>query len=70
MYWLSKLRNVDRDTPLNSGFMSQFLDDPLPIQRICYMDPISKSPTDNTVVKETMIRTLNVAKETLDNTIQ
>ena len=28
------------------------------------MDPISKSPTNNEVVRETMIRTMNIAKET------
>ena len=28
------------------------------------MDPISSSPTNNNVVKETMTRTMNVAKET------
>ena len=28
------------------------------------MDPIPKSPTNNDVVRETMVRTLNVAKET------
>ena len=44
--------------------MSQYISDPLPIQRICYMDPIPKPPTDNAVVRETMIHTMNVAKET------
>ncbi len=38
--------------------------DLLPLQRICYMDPISRSPANNDVVRETMIRTNNVAKET------
>ena len=42
----------------------KFVKDPLPLQRIYYIDPISKSPTDNAVVKETMVRTMNVAKET------
>ncbi|ESO95159.1 hypothetical protein LOTGIDRAFT_160925 [Lottia gigantea] len=41
-----------------------YIKDVLPMQRICYMDPISRSPTNNDVVKETMIRTMNVARET------
>ena len=51
-------------TPLHAGFMSNYIKDPLPVQRICYMDPIATSPTNNDVVKETMIRTINVARET------
>ena len=62
LYWFWKMR--DSNTPLYAGFVSKYVKDPLPIQRICYMDPIPKSPTNNEVVKETMIRTLNVAKET------
>lgn len=59
-FYLSMKDNL----PLYAGYMSQQIEDPLPLQRICYMDPISKSPTNNDVVKETMIRTINVAKET------
>lgn len=44
--------------------MSKYIEDPLPLQRICYMDPISRSPTNNDVVRETMTRTMNVANET------
>ena len=33
------------------------------MQKICYMDPIQKSPISNDVVRETMIRIPNVAKE-------
>jgi len=62
MYWFWKLR--EGNTPLHAGFMSKYIQDPLPLQRVCYMDPISKSPTNNDVVRETMIRTLNIAKET------
>ncbi|KAK4318063.1 hypothetical protein Pmani_010910 [Petrolisthes manimaculis] len=62
LYWFWELRKGK--TPLYAGFMSQYASDPLPIQRICYMDPIPKSPTDNAVVRETMICTMNVAKET------
>jgi hypothetical protein len=64
-YWLWQVKFGE--TPLYAGFISKFVNDPLPLQRICYMDPISKSPTDNAdnaVVKETMIRTLNIARET------
>ena len=52
-YWFLKLRHGN--IPLHAGFMSSFINDPLPIQRICYMDPIFQSPTNNDVVKETMI---------------
>ena len=62
LYWMTRLK--DGNTPLHAGFMSQFVKDSLPIQRICYMDPISRSPTNNDVVRETMVRTLNVAAET------
>ena len=62
LYWFWKLG--DGDTPMHSGFMSKIMEDTLPLQRICYMDPISRSPTNNDVVRETMIRTINVAKET------
>ena len=62
LYWLWELEKGK--APLYTGFMSQYISDPLPIQRICYMDPIPKSPTDNAVVRETMIHTMNVAKET------
>ena len=60
--WLWQVRQGE--TPLYAGFISKFVNDPLPLQRICYMDPLPKSPTDNAVVKETMKRTLNVARET------
>lgn len=33
------------------------------MQKICYMEPIQKAPTSNDVVREIMIRILNVAKE-------
>jgi hypothetical protein len=61
-YWFSRIRQGS--VPLHDGFVSKFIMDPLPLQQICYMDPISSSPTKNEVVKETMIRTMNVAKET------
>ena len=49
-----------------AGFMSKHIkdQDPLPLHRICYMDPISRSTTNNDAVEETMIRTMSVAKET------
>ena len=50
--------------PRFSGLYSQFVEDALPHQKICYMDQISASPTRNDVVRETMMRSLNVAKET------
>ena len=60
--WFWKLS--ESSVPLHAGFMSNYIRDPLPMQKICYMDPIPKSPTSNDVVRETMIRTPNVAKET------
>ena len=62
LFWFLKLR--EGNTPLHAGFMSKFIEDPLPLQRISYMDPISRSPTNNDVVRETMMRTISVAKET------
>ena len=62
LYWFIKLS--DGNTPLHAGFINKFAKDPLPLQKICYMDPISRSPTNNDVVRETMVRTMNVAKET------
>ena len=53
----------DDNVPLHDGFISRYIKDPLPFQRICYMDPIRSSPTRNDVVKETMIRTIKVAQE-------
>ena len=51
-------------TPLHTGFFSKFPSDGLPQTEIAYMDPICLPPTRNDVVKETMIRSLKVAKET------
>ena len=62
LYWFWNL--IRGNSPLYAGFMSKYIEDALPLQRICYMDPISRSPTNNDVVKETMIRTMNVANET------
>lgn len=63
LYWFWMIREDSKNLPMHAGFMSQFVKDPLPVHTICYMDPISSSPTNNDVVRETMIRTLNVAKE-------
>ena len=62
LYCLWKLMN-EHDVPLHAGFISHYVEYLLPLQRICYMDPIHSSPTRNDVVKETMIRTINVAQE-------
>lgn len=63
LYWFWKLMNED-NVPLHAGFVSGYIKDLLPLQRICYMDPIPCSPTRNDVVKETMMRTMKVAQET------
>ena len=62
LYWLHLSR--EKDVALHAGFISNLVTDRLPLQRICYMDPISSSPTNNDVVRETMVRTINVARET------
>lgn len=62
-YWLLQ-SGVDKPLPLFPGFYSQFVHDDLPKQKIWYMDPISASPTRNDVVRETMLRSMNVAVET------
>ena len=62
-YWLLQSK-VDKPLPLFPGFYSQFVHDDLPKQKIWYMDPISASPTRNDVVRETMLRSMNVAIET------
>lgn len=62
LYWFWRLR--EGNTPLYAGFISQYVKDILPLQRICYMDPIPRSPTNNDVVRETMVRSMSVAKET------
>ena len=61
-YWLWRLR--ERKTPLYAGFISRYVEEILPLQRICYMDPIPRSPTNNDVVRETMVRTMTVAEDT------
>ena len=38
--------------PLCASFMSKYIEDPLPLQLIFYMDPISRSPTNNDVVRD------------------
>ena len=65
LYWLLRLKQCS--LPLYAGFISNYVTDSLPLQRICFMDPISNSPTRNDVVRETMIRTITVAEETGQN---
>ena len=60
-YWFWSSR--DRKLPLHAGFISTYTKDFLPVHRIAYMDTICRSPTDNAVVRETMIRSMNVAEE-------
>ena len=49
--------------PLYAGFISQFIVDDLPLQRLCYNDVIFRSPTNNDVVRKTIVRTLKIASE-------
>ena len=63
--WL--VQSVKQALPLFNGYFSQFVTDVRPRSLVAYMDPISEPPTKNDVVQETMIRSLNVAKETNQN---
>ena len=58
--WLASLMYDPQ--PLIAGFYSKFIIDNLPQQTVCYMDPIAQPPTQNNIVKETMTRTLSVAR--------
>ena len=60
-FWFVK--GIHEHLPLYAGFISQFIVDYLPVQRLCYNDPISRSPTSSDVVRETMVRTLKIAQE-------
>ena len=61
-YWLMMSQVMPQ--PLFVGFFSQFVQDDLPKQIICYMDPIPHSPTGKNIVRETMKRSMKVANET------
>ena len=62
LLWLIQARC--KEVPMFNGFFSKFVNDPLPLTVIGYMDPISQSPTRNDVVRETMARSMTVAHET------
>ena len=47
---------------MNQDFNSLFVNDPLPLQKITYLDPILESPTQNSVVKETLFRSLKLVE--------
>ena len=47
---------------MNQDFNSLFVNDPLPLQKITYLDPILESPTQNSVVKETLFRSFKLAE--------
>ena len=55
------MKGVNENLPLHAGFISQFVVDPLPLQRLCYNDPISRSSTNNDVVRESSVRALKIA---------
>ena len=61
LLWL--MQSTVCNMPLYNGFYSNYVQDSLPKTVITYMDPILKSPTNNDVVQETMLRTLKVASE-------
>ena len=55
------MKGVNENLPLHAGFISQFVVDSLPLQRLCYNDPTSRSSTNNDVVRETAVRALKIA---------
>ena len=57
------LCSVFNDTPMWRGWNSQFAVDSLPKQTVHYMENIQLPPTRLDVVKDTLIRTQQVAKE-------
>lgn len=59
--WL--LQSARQELPLFTRFCSLLVTESLPQNVITYMDPISKPPTINDVVHETMICSTKVANE-------
>ena len=59
--WL--IQSFNKRLPLFHGFLSKFVIDNHPQTVVAYMEPISKSPTNNDVVQETMLRSQEVARE-------
>ena len=55
------MKGIYENLPLLAGFISQFVVDPLPLQRLCYNDPISRFSTNNDVVRERTVRALKIA---------
>ena len=47
---------------MNQDFNSLFVNDPLPLQKITYLDPILEFPIQNSVVKETLFRSLKLVE--------
>ena len=60
-WWLLEGRR--KLLPLLPGYLTKFVKDYLPVQIITYLEPLMSSPTLNKVIKETMIRSLKIAKE-------
>lgn len=50
-------------TPMWVGFNSRIHVDKMPKQRVSYLAPINASPTNTSVIKETLIQTKQVARE-------
>ena len=58
------MSQINQPMPLFPGFYLQYVQDTLPVQRICYTNPISAPPTRNDVVRETMMRSMNKVNKT------
>ena len=59
--WLIQFFN--KRLPLFHGLFSKFVVDNHPQTVVAYMEPISKSPTNNDVVRKTMLRSQEVVHE-------
>ncbi|CAH0396002.1 unnamed protein product [Bemisia tabaci] len=57
-------------TPMWVGFNSRVTVDLQPRQKVCYLTPINSSPTDKSVVAETLRQSLKIAEELRQGYIQ
>ncbi|CAG9762688.1 unnamed protein product [Ceutorhynchus assimilis] len=61
--WLLSQKLQVPNTPMWAGYISRILKDESPMQKIEYLLQINSSPTNPDVVKETMLRSLQIASE-------
>jgi len=68
LFWVMNLA-LGHKIPMWTGWNGLFTPDPLPKQKICYMQNISLPPTRLDVVAETLKQTQNVAEECGERTV-